>query len=195
MIKLKEIIDGDTFQMYHGGKRWERIPRDISEPIKGRYEGGPGIYFTNSYMTARKYAKGSRVVHLVDIDKNFRDIGGVYLNLQEVITFLTNLSGLKNRKQIISDLIDNAKKTDNTKVAADVLNNLIVNWEAGSGNVGRQIIQFFIDHGIDAAVSTHSNEENWLVVYNPQIIKKVSVIDPSKLNSDSYMLPSVPIKG
>lgn len=35
MIKLKEIIDGDTFQMYHGGKRWERIPRDITEPIKG----------------------------------------------------------------------------------------------------------------------------------------------------------------
>src|ERR1039458_2323947 len=72
MIKLKNLLlensETNTFQMYHGGKRWSRIPSELYSHKQGRYECGVGIYLTNDYNTARKYAKGSRVVHLVEVD-------------------------------------------------------------------------------------------------------------------------------
>lgn len=83
--------------MYYGGKRWYRIPTEFLGSAKGRYEAGPGIYFTNSYETARRYAKGSRVVHLVDIDKNFKDIDKVDIRLIEMVDFIKNCRGMKHK--------------------------------------------------------------------------------------------------
>lgn len=63
-MKLKtlyEEITGNTFQMYHGGSRWSTSP-EVRPSKNNRYEGGVGLYFTNSYERARTYAKGSKVV-------------------------------------------------------------------------------------------------------------------------------------
>ena len=51
----------DTFQMYHGGRKWSFVPSELIAPKQGRYEGGIGIYFTNYYETARKYAKSQSI--------------------------------------------------------------------------------------------------------------------------------------
>ena len=75
-MKLKTLVESiGTIQMYHGGNRWSGTPE--IRPTKGRYEGGPGIYFTNNYETAKKYAKGSNVVQLVNIDSNFKDFTNI----------------------------------------------------------------------------------------------------------------------
>jgi hypothetical protein len=193
MIKLKALVENDenaTFQMYHGGKRWSRIPTEILGSAKGRYEAGVGIYFTNDYNTARKYARGSRVVHLVDIDKNFKDISDVHLPLNDVIEFVKNCGGMRRKPDIINSLKSNAERMKNDWIYADILNNLIVNYEAGSGNVGINVANYFVSKGADAHIEPQSGDEFWLVVFNPKIIKKVTVVDPKTVNqSFPYMLP------
>ena len=179
----------ETFQMYHGGKRWSMLPDELIPASKNRYEGGVGIYLTNKYETARKYAKGSRVVHIVDIDKNYRDIKGKELQIEDVVEFVKSVSGLKHKKEIIQDLISNSKRLNRPYVHADVLNNLIVNYEAGAGNVGLEIPRYFISKGIDASLQNQSGDEQWLVVFNPKIIQKFSIVNPS--NQIIWTLPQI----
>ena len=195
-MKLKDIlleVDwADTFEMYHGGKRWSRIPTELISSGKGRYEAGVGIYFTNDYNTARVYAKGSRVVHLAEIDKNFKKLSDVNIPLNEMIDFVKNLSGMRKKKEIINDLQSNAARMKRDSISADILNNLIVNYEVGAGNVGVKISNFFVSKGADASIENQGGGEFWLVVFNPKIIKSVSVMNPREVGSDfPFMLPGI----
>ena len=194
MIKLKtllEDINSNTFKMYHGGKRWSRIPSELYSHKQGRYECGVGIYLTNDYNTARKYAKGSRVVHLVEVDKNFKELGDIKIPLTEILDFVKNLSGLRHKSEIITSLTNNAARMNTDYVRGDILNNLIVNYEAGAGNVGIKISNYFVSRGADAKFELQSGDEYWLVVFNPNIIKKVTVVDASKVNGDfPFILPN-----
>lgn len=180
----------NTFQMYHGGVKWTRLPREILGSSKNRYEHGVGIYFTNFYQTARKYARGSNVVHLVDIDKNFVDIKEVELKLDDVISFVSGCYGMKSKSDIISDLRRNADRRSVDFIHANTLNNLIVNYEAGAGKVGLRVIDFFVSNGIDGSLIRQSGTEVWMVVFNPFIIKKVKIVSPSTIDSNfQFELP------
>lgn len=184
---LYEEITGNTFQMYHGGSRWLTSP-EVRPSKNNRYEGGVGLYFTNSYERARTYAKGSKVVQLVNIDRNFKDLDDVRVDVNEIIEFLNSVRGLKKRKEIIQDLQRTALRSG-SDVRLSVLNNLIVNWQAGSGDVGIELKDFFVSKGVDASIQDQSGEEFWLVVFNPKIIKGYSVVDPKKI--EKFMLPSI----
>ena len=182
----------NIFQMYHGGKRWSRIPSEIIGSAQGRYEGGPGIYFTNSYETARQYAKGSRVVHLIDIDRNFKDISDISVPLGSAIEFVTNCREMSRKNIILDALKINAARMSRNVIGLDVLNNLVVNYESGAGKVGIRVANYFVENGGDASVYNKSGDEFWLIVFNPSIIKKISVVNPSKINSDfQFMLPKI----
>lgn len=188
MIKLIDILNevtGDTFQMYHGGNKWI-TPPEIRPSKNGRYEGGVGIYLTNDYDRARKYAKGSNVVQIVDVDKNFKDLKDTKVPLEKIIEFLNSVHGLKKRKEIINDLQRVASRTGND-IRLTTLNNLIVNWQSGSGDVGIQLKDFFVQNGADANLQDQSGDEYWLVVFNPKIIKKYSVVDSKRVTD--YILP------
>ena len=186
-----ELESTNTFQMYHGGKRWTRIPTEILGSAAGRYEAGAGIYFTNDYMTARKYAKGSRVVHLVEIDKNFKDLDNVYIPLSDVINFVNTCNGMRHKSEIIESLKRNAERMQTDGIYANILNNLMVNYQAAGGNVGIQVANYFVSKGADAHYESQHGEEFWLVIFNPKIIKKVSVIDPKTVTGAfPYLLPN-----
>lgn len=202
MIKLKSLLveedkiesspSNSTFQMYHGGKRWTRIPTEIQSSKNGRYEAGVGIYFTNSYNTARRYGKGSRVVHLVELDRNFKNLNDVEIPTSDVVSFLKSLRGLKHRTDIINDIVSNATRRNIDHTNADTLNNLIVNYESGAGDVGIKIANYFVSRGADASIDIRHGGEFWVVVVNPNIIKKVSVINPASITSDfPFMLPTI----
>lgn len=188
--KLYEEITGTTFQMYHGGSRWSTSP-EIRPSKGGRYEGGVGIYFTNNYETARKYAKGGKVVQLVSIRKDFKNLKDVMVPVDELIEFINNLSGVRKRKDIISDLKRIAERSKRVDLSLDILNNLIVNWEAGAGSVGAEVAKYFVSKGADASVQHQSGDEFWLVVFNPKIITRYEVLNPKNVNVDDYILPSI----
>ena len=187
-ITLNEAESSGTFTMYHGGKRWLMTPDSLQPSVKGRYEGGVGIYFTNSYDTARKYAKGGNVVHTVEIDKNYRDINSVMISVEEMINFVKTVSGLRKRNDIVKDILAYSQRTSRTEISGEVLNNLIVNHEAGSGQTGVEIAKFLVSKGVDASLQRQSGEERWLVVFNPKILKSVKVVDPKTITSDSQFM-------
>lgn len=187
-ITLNEAESSGTFTMYHGGKRWLMTPDSLQPSVKGRYEGGVGIYFTNSYDTARKYAKGGNVVHMVEIDKNYRDINSVMISVEEMINFVKTVSGLRKRNDIVKDILAYSQRTSRTEISGEVLNNLIVNYEAGSGKTGVEIAKFLVSKGVDASLQRQSGEERWLVVFNPKILKSVKVVDPKTITSDSQFM-------
>ena len=76
-------------------------------------------------------------------------------------------------------------------ISADILNNLIVNYESGAGSVGIKISNYLVSKGVDAKFELQSGDEFWLIVFNPKILKKVVIVDPKTVNSDfAFTLPN-----
>ncbi len=71
----------------------------------------------------------------------------------------------------------------------EILNNLIVNHEAGSGSVGTEIAKYFVSKGADASIQDQSGDEQWLIVFNPKIIINYSVVDPK--GDIEWVLPDI----
>lgn len=201
-MKLSQILfevedaaqnpDSDTFQMYHGGKKMTSIPTGLKSVKQGRYESGIGINLTNNFETAKRYAGGGRVVHIFDIDKDIVHTNDprAELNLEEVIQFLKDVKRLPKRELIISDLRRYSERRGNIEqIPADVLNNLIINHEAGAGQAGLEIVRFFLNKGIDGVFTTQGGGEVWFVLFNPSKIKNIAVVKgyPEK---DRIMLPN-----
>lgn len=186
--QLKE--SESTFKMYHGGARWSYLPTDIQPGKKNRYEAGVGIYFTNSYNTARKYAKGNKVVHLVEIDRQFKDIDDVNVSIDKIIKFVKNVPQLSSKNEIINDLNSYSTRVGKKEIPLSILNNLVVNYQAARGSSGVHIAKFFTECGADGHVQKQSGDEIWLVVFNPKILKSVKIVNPKEINSDSqFILP------
>lgn len=187
---VSELNDGDSnyIEMYHGGNKWYSEP-ELRPPSKGRYEFGPGIYFTNNYETAKKYARGSNVVQLVKIDRNFKDMKSVSLEMNAVLDFLKNNIPPKNRKNIQADIIRYSERSGKTSIPLTVINNLIVNWESGAGQIGIEIANFYAQSGADAVVESRSGDEQWMVIFNPKIIKKYEIVKDVPV--DRYLLPKI----
>lgn len=180
-----------TFDMYHGGKRWANLPTEIFPSSKGKYEGGVGLYLTNNYETARNYAKGSRVVHRVSIDAGYRDSSTIKVPYKSMAEYVSAIPKLKRKKEIISDIVRYATRIGKEDILINVLNNLIVNYEAGAGDAGKHIINYMVSNGADASKQTQSGAEVWLVVFNPKILKAVSVVNPTTIGINDFMLPPI----
>jgi len=179
----------NLIKLYHGGSLWQSEGPTIFPSKKGRYEHGVGIYLTTKYETARKYAKGNKVVLAVYVDPNFVKIEQVKLPASDIISFIKSVPKMKNKKEIINAIMNYESRT-NEPVPLNVLNNLVVNFEAGSGNAGILINKFFVLNGVDAEVANFSGED-WLIVFDTSIIKKWEKVSPSTLNLQDYDLPRI----
>lgn len=188
LMQLFEEVASGTFQMYHGGSKWSTAP-EIRPSKGGRYEGGVGIYFTNNYETAKKYSKGGKVIQIVNIRSNFRKLSDVKVPVSEIITFVDELYGLRRKKEIVSDLNRFAERTGRSEISLEILNNLIVNHEAGAGDVGTEIAKWFVSKGADASIQDQSGDEQWLIVFNPKIISSYEVVNPK--SDFEWMLPQI----
>ena len=198
MVLLKTILfeeqqnlPSGTFQMYHGGTKWVETPSELRKVKQGRYESGIGINFTNRYETARNYARGNKVVHLVDIDSNIIDLESrqALIPLEQMVSFLESLKGLKKRKEIIQDLNRYAERLKTDQIPGIVLNNLVVNHEAGAGNIGLEIVKFFLANGIDGVFTPQHGGEVWFVLFNLSKIKSVKILNPKDITPEMYLLP------
>jgi hypothetical protein len=189
-MRLYELAEpADTFLMWHGSRRWDGRP-EIRAPREGRYEAGPGIYLTNRYMTAAKYAKGGGSTMLVAIDRHLRMAWDVDVPLADAIAFV-KATRMGHKKEIIADLQANASRKNQDTVKAAVLINLTVNYRAGSGNAGLALARFLREHGVDASLEDQSGSEQWLVVINPQIIRSIKPVRASDVTMDMRDLPPV----
>lgn len=180
------ISDSEEYiYMYHGGKSWSMLPSDISVGKVNRYEHGVGIYTTNFYNTVIKYAKGNRVVHKLEILKNFKDIRDVKVDINDIRKFIKELKPT-NYEKILSDLERYTNRIKKQIISLDILNNLVVNHNAGVGKKGKEIVKFYINHGADAKYISQSGNEYWIVIFNPKIIKGFIKVDPKRWGTDEF---------
>jgi|TARA_S200002703_G_C3792996_1_gene244776 hypothetical protein len=189
MLKFKDLIESkklpDGIRMYHGGKKWYSIPTELQPSYKGRYEHGVGIYTTNFWQTASKYAKGSRVIHFLVIDKNYTDIRDVIVSKDEILKFVSDIN-FKNKKQLIKDINSYLERRNTNELPLNILNNLIVNNESGSGKSGVELTKFFIKHGGDVSLVNMGGDEYYIIIFNPKIIKYMEIIKPDQIGKFPY---------
>lgn len=195
MIKMKDIIteNDDPFagliKMYHGGRKWSHFDAEVVTPKRGRAEAGPGIYTTTSYETASSYARGSNVVSIVGIQKNITLADAVNISLIDILEFAKTYIGPKNRKDFISICRNSAERQNQDSIPAQHLLNITVNLEIG-GKQGMHVMKFIVGHGVDASIQRNSQDE-WLIIHNPKVIKKVIHTKPSDVAVEKWDLPSI----
>lgn len=170
----------NTFKMYHGGKKWYYTPKELLASKKDRHNYGVGIYTTNFLHTARMYAKGSRVVHELQIDKDYHELDTVTINVDEATSFVKNMSGLRNKSDIIESLKRFSERVQKKDIPIAILHNLIHNANAAPGLLGKKVSDFLVSKGVDANYVSQSGNEFWLVIFNPNIIKSFKIVDPRK---------------
>lgn len=168
----------ETFPLYHGGCRWIGRP-EVRAPKEGAYEGGVGLYFTTSWLRAKDYAKGNKVITIAEIRSDFTPIESVRIPRRDIADFLT-ITRMRAKKEILSDIDSNIARVGNGDfVNANVFNNLVVNHRAGTGIAGLAVSKFLSSHGVDAEIQRKGHED-WLLVLNPDIIKSHRVLSPKE---------------
>lgn len=177
-------------KMYHGGSKWHHFEAKLNAPKKGRFESGIGINLTTHYDTARRYAKGSRVVSIVLLDPNLKLAEDVAIPFEKVEGFLKSYIGPKNRGNMLDSCKNILKRENKNTVWANYLVNLSVGYGIG-GKQGLALTKFIVEHGVDASMYSQSNNEDWLIIHNTEVIKKVIHTKPLDVSVDDYELPRV----
>lgn len=172
-----------AIQLWHGGRRWEGGP-EVRPPKEGRYECGPGIYLTNRYGRARGYAKGGGVTQQVTLKEEVRWLEDVALPRTDIESCARTLPGMRNRKLVLDDLRRTADIFRET-LHASYLVNLCVNHNAVPGKAGVALAKWLVEHGIDASLHPVNALESWVIVFNPEVIKRYQVILAADIAGDA----------
>jgi hypothetical protein len=163
----------NTMTFYHGGNL-----DDYDEAVahkKGRYEFGAGLYLTTHYGTAARYAKGSRKLYLVTVERG-NDSETSYLNWDDVDRFLMSYCVKSKCNEIMIRL---RKYVIDNNIKAYLLVNVLLNEDGIKPNNTPALRKFLVDSGIDYQMV--SNAFGWgekmLVLYNMKKIVKLQRVD------------------
>ena len=159
--------------VYTGAQVWQGRP-EIRPSRKGRVEHGPGIYFTTSLETAKKYARGRGTVLRVEIDPNFVWLEDAIAPKADLIEWVRNQRGLRHKAEIIRDIAERGGRglADDRMARVSTLVNLTRHYEAITGEHGPALARFLASMGIGADLVTpplfgRRGDEQWLVLFDP----------------------------
>lgn len=175
--------------MWHGGRNLEDNYRKDIAP-KGRWDHGPGLYLSTSYLRAVQYAKGGGRTYKVTIEEgNF--INDVNIPIENVLDFVSKKVTANKRKVVLGYIHDNMKrlnKTDN--FSADTFLNIILNEEAIPKSKAPALSEFLVENGVDFSRSNNYGgaNEDIVVVFNKSKIKQVKWIPAKDVSLDDFDL-------
>jgi hypothetical protein len=171
-IEIPDIPNTMTF--YHGGNL-----DDYDETVahkKGRYEFGAGLYLTTHYGTAARYAKGSRKLYLVTVERG-NDSRDALLDWSAVDSFLMTHCVKSKRNEVVSRI----RKYINTvgKVRSYIVVNVLLNEAAIKPSQTPALRTFLVDNGVDYEIVDNAFGwgEKMLVLYNMKKIVKLQRVD------------------
>ncbi len=183
---LKQLFESEneTMRLWHGGRGLEFSYQEMLAHKKGRWEHGPGLYLTNHYEIAAKYAKGGGKIYLVTINKG-TDIANVNVSIEDAIEFVKKYAIKRYQKKIIEDLQNSLNRQGFLWISN--VGNLCFNYNALTPENTINLRKFFVEHGVDYEIVKHfggRNDSTVVVVYNPKIIKSVKVKKSSETTMD-----------
>jgi len=179
---------GDLVWFWHGSRRWEGSP-ELRGPRAQRAEWGCGLYLTTRYMTALKYAKGGGATMLFGLDPAARKLEGLRISIDEMRTAVRGIARLQKRDLILEDIERNVARNGKGEVGLNVLVNLAVNHDAMVGAPAVAISEFVASQGADISVGLRTAGEQWVVVFNPKVIRKFERVSASRVQLNDYELP------
>lgn len=186
MIDIEEVNKNGRILAWHGAQKWDGLP-EIKAHKKGKYEYGPGIYFTNHCSTAQKYAKGPGSIMLMEIESPRLLTIKDKVPLEDAVKFYESCFRLKNKKSVLNDLQRNVR---DGLISVDTLINCGVNNEALAGSHGPALAEWLTERGFDASIGrSQANNEEWMIVFNPKIIKKFKKVPSSQIDWNNPDFP------
>lgn len=173
--QFENTINDDKFVFYHGGNLDSYT--DFINMKKGRYEFGPGLYLTNHYSTAAQYAKGSRKLYKVTVEKGL-DINDAYFNSKDIQYLLDVFIPSSMKKEIKARLERYIK--DDGSIKASIVNNNILNSGKLTPKKATELQKFLVKKGIDYEMMDNSFGwgEKIMVLYNTRKIDTIERVNP-----------------
>jgi hypothetical protein len=179
------------FALYHGAQRWSGTPA-IVQQRKGHAEHGPGIYLTTSWETARKYSRGGGSVYRMLLEQPRAWVEDARIPVEETAAFLRATLGRGKSSQTVLDAVHRVSARAGDPFPANVLINAFVNNNLLAGRRGPAVAEFLTSRGIEAS-HVSQGDEDWVVVFNPGIIRRVERVTPQEVDPSGFLcaLPRV----
>lgn len=181
-------------KIWHGSHRWEGPPE--IRPLKtGKYEFGPGIYTTTNLSRAARYAKGGGKVVQFEIDPDVKWLSGAEIPFDDMISFVENSCHIRKKRILVKDIKEcwdaKDRESSNGMIPMSFLVNLGVNNECFSGKGGIEVAEFLADNDVQADLCRRTGDEEWVVIFDPEVIKSHKVLSAKDLDWDQDFLPSI----
>ena len=175
---------------YHGAQRWEGPPSIVAHR-KGHAEHGAGIYLTTSWERAASYAKGGGSVYRFEVSPDMRWLEDARLPAAETVRWVKSLPRLKGKADIVASLERTAGRVG-PSIPAEGLVAAFVNFGASAGQHGPSLAEYLVAHGIDASHVQPTVNEDWVVVFNPAKVLRVTRLAAKDTGEGfAYDLPRV----
>lgn len=185
-IEIYEELDNpQTITMWHGGRGLEYSYRDMLGNKSKQMEHGPGLYLTNFYSVASKYAKGGGNTYLVSFNKG-TNISNVILKLSDVFDFIKSNRFVK-KVELVKYINEKYKET----IPAEYFLNLLINFDTMKPAVSSIVRQYLVSNGVDYSVVHRFggfSDQTVVVIFNPKIITNVKIIPANQVKQEQYKL-------
>jgi len=113
---------------------------------------------------------------LVELNADLVCLESARIDVEVLKWFAKDMPGLKNKQSILDDLDRVSNRLNKTDIPASCIVNLFVNHDVSHGKSGLNLTAWLASHQIDASLQ-HHGDEDWVIVYNPICIKRVSIIN------------------
>ena len=176
LLKESELEIPDipnTMNFWHGGDL-DNIKDDFRFN-KNRIMFGIGLYLAKKYEVAKKYSKGRRKLYLVTIE-NGNDISNSLFDTNACIEFVKNYCITSKRKEVIHYVNYYSKEN---KISSYIFNNLILNHHAIKSSNTQNLLNFYINNGIDYEINDNATYGRIMVLFNLKKIVKITRVKPT----------------
>jgi len=130
----------------------------------GRWEHGPGLYLITQYNVVQRYARGSRKLYKVTVEKG-NSSDEVRLPIHAVMEFVKRYVTKNKTKEVIASI---ERLTEDDTLLADTFMNIIINNDAIKNTNTNELRQFFVKNKVDYSLldNTFGWGEKMMVLFN-----------------------------
>lgn len=182
----RQTASAPALVLWHGAKRWDGPPELKPGAKKGVVEAGPGLYLTTSADTAKKYARGGGKVIRFELSPDLRWVTDLHVPVDTLKAWVTERPKLRHKADLVADLDRYAARTKRHAIPPQALVNLLIHYEALTGEHAPALALFLVSLGADGDLMrpplfARGPTEDWVVLYNLDKIRSWRRAEPNEV--------------